>query len=130
MKFLAGMVFLLVLMAAPVRAGEPEAFDPEEPFRQALSQRLLESLVRQALEAFNDHVEISGSLDPDPSKGDREQRLRFRFHPEGKSKSDEHIAAEGWLGPSEDSRRQEFHFRFSVPKLSPGPDTDRFENVL
>jgi hypothetical protein len=131
MKLLASMTCLVVLlMATQLRAGEPETFEPDQPFRQALSQRLLESLLGQALEALNDHVEISGSLDPDGSTGDREQRLRFKFYPEGKSQSDEHIAAEGWLGPSEDSRRQEFHFRFSVPKSPTGPASDRFDNVL
>lgn len=131
MKFLASMACLFVLLTATqLQAGEPETFDPDQPFNQALSRRVLESLLGQALEALKDHVEISGSLDPDAAKGDREQRLRFKFYPEGKSKSGEYIAAEGWLGPSEDSRRQELHFRFTVPKSSAGSSSDRPDNVL
>jgi len=130
MKLLASMGLLCAAIASPVWAGEPEAFDPDQPFKQALSHQLLESLVGHALAALGDHVEISGSLDSDPAEGDRRQTLRFKFYPEGKSKSDEHIAAEGWFGSSEDLRQQELHFRFAVPRSSTGSYEDRFDNVL
>jgi hypothetical protein len=130
MKLLASMVLLCAVIASPVWAGEAESFDPDQPFKQALSQRLLESFLGPALDAFTEHLEISGSLDPDSGGGNRTQSLRFKFYPEGKTKSDEHIDAEGWVGPSADSRHREFHFRFVVPKSSVGSSRDRFENVL
>lgn len=130
MKVVALTAFLLILTTVPLRAAEPETFDPDRPFREALSRPWIESLFGLALDALYDHVEISGSLDPESFQGDREQRLRFKFYPEGKSKSDEHIAAEGWFGPSEDSRRREFHFRFSVPTSPAGLPPDRLDNVL
>lgn len=130
MKFLPGATFLVIIVAAPVWASESGGFEPDQPFKQGLSQRLLESFLGQALEALDDHFEISGSLDPDSAHADRTKKLRFKFYPEGKSKSDDHIAAEGWFGPSQDSRQQEFHFRFAVPKSPAEPSSDRFDNVL
>ena len=81
-----------------------------------MGQRLLESFLGQALEALDDHFELSGTLDSDAQQNDRKKTLRFKFYPNGKSKSNDHIAAEGWLGPSTDTRQDEFHFRFTVPK--------------
>jgi hypothetical protein len=130
MKLLASMGLLCAVIASSAWAGEPEAFDPDQPFKQALSQRLLESLLGQALEAFSEHLEISGSLDSELGEGDRKRGLRFKFYPEGKSKSEEHIVAEGSLGPSEDSRQRELHFRFAVPNSSAGSSQDGFDNVL
>ncbi|WP_455388473.1 hypothetical protein [Petrachloros mirabilis] len=130
MKLLASMGLLCAVTASPVWAGETEAFDPDQPFKQAMSQQLLESLLSQALEAFSEHLEISGSLDPELGDGDRKQGLRFKFYPEGKSKSEDHIVAEGWLGPSEDSHQRELHFRFAVPNSSAGSSRHGFDNVL
>lgn len=120
---------LILLLAVPVQAGEPEPFDPDQPFKQALEERLVESLLAEALDVFHDHVEISGRLDPD-SFGTEPQRLQFKFYPKGKSQSDDHFAAEGWVGPSRDSRQQEFHFHFSVPKSSGDIAPEPRNNVL
>jgi hypothetical protein len=129
MKVFAGATLVVMLAAQPLWAGEPE-FDPEQPFK-GLGQRLLESFLGQALAALDDHVEMSGSLDPDaPQPRDGNKSLRFRFYPNGKSKSEDHIAAEGWFGPSTDSRQDEFHFRFRVPKSLSESQTSPSENVL
>jgi hypothetical protein len=130
MKLLATMGLLCAVTASPVWAGGAEAFDPDQPFKQALGQRFLESFLGQALEVFSEHVEISGSLDPDIEGGTRKQSLRFKFYPEGKSKFEDHIVAEGWLGPSQDSGQREFHFRFAMPKSSAASSQDRFDDVL
>ena len=128
MKWLAAAAFLVVMAAQPVSAAEPE-FDPEQPFK-GLGQRLLESFLGQALAALDEHFEMSGSLDSAPSQTDKKQSLRFKFYPNGKSKSNDHITAEGSFGPSSDSRQEEFHFRFTLPKsLSDSPPA-RPENVL
>jgi hypothetical protein len=128
MKSLAAAALMAVLAAQPVLAAEPE-FDPEQPFR-GVGQRLLESFLGQALAALDDHFEMSGGLDANPSQSDKKQTLRFKFYPNGKSKSDDHIAAEGWFGPSTDSRQEEFHFRFTVPKSLSESSSARPENVL
>lgn len=113
-NWVAGMAFVAILAGHPVWAGGPE-FDPEQPFK-GLGQRFLESFLGQALAALDEHFEMSGSLDSNASQGDKKQALRFKFYPNGKSKSDDHVSAEGWFGPSADSRQDEFHFRFAVPK--------------
>jgi hypothetical protein len=89
------MGLLCAVTTSPVWAGGPEVFDPDQPFKQALSQRFLESFPSQALEVFSEHLEVSGSLDPDVEGGTRKQSLRFKLYPEGQSKSDEHIDAQG-----------------------------------
>lgn len=129
MKLLTAAVVLAVFLATPVWAGESGGFDPDQPFK-GLSQRLLESFLGQAMEALDDHFEIAGNLGSDSAQGDRTKTLRFKFYPNGKSKSDEHIAAEGWVGPSKDSNQQEFHFRFTVPQSSTEPSSDLPDNVL
>ena len=117
------------MVGTPVWAAESGSFDLDQPFR-GLSQRFLERFLNEALEALDDHFDISGSLHPDAAPGDRTKRLQFKFYPEGKSKSDEHIGAEGWFGPSQDSGQQEFHFKFSVPNSSTESPADLPDNVL
>ena len=128
MKWLAGAVVVGLLAIQPAWAVGAE-FDPEQPFKGA-GQRLLESFLGQALAALDDHFELSGSLDSDAQENDRKKTLRFRFYPNGKSKSNDHIAAEGWFGPSTDSRQDEFHFRFTVPKSLTESPTTLPENML
>ena len=128
MKWLAGVALLVILAAQPAWAVEPE-FDPDQPFK-GMGQQLLESFLGQALQALGDHFEMSGNLDPDSQQGDQKRTLRFKFYPNGKSKSNDHIAAEGWFGPSTDSRQEEFHFRFTVPKSLTETPSSLPENIL
>jgi len=128
MKWLAGAALIGILAVQPAWAAEPE-FDPEQPFK-GMGQRLLESFLGQALEALDDHFELSGTLDSDAQQNDRKKSLRFKFYPNGKSKSNDHIAAEGWFGPSTDTRQDEFHFRFTVPKSLTESSSGLPENVL
>ena len=128
MQWLAGAAIMAILAVPPAWAAEPE-FDPEQPFKGA-GQQLLESFLGQALQALDDHFEMSGSLDPEAGQSDQKKTLRFKFYPNGKSKSKDHIAAEGWFGPSTDSRQDEFHFRFTVPKSLTEPSSALPENVL
>jgi hypothetical protein len=130
MKWLTGAALVVVLMATPVWAGEPGGFDPDQPFK-GLGQGLLESFLGQALAALDDHFELSGDFNTDSTPNDRKKNLKFKFYPNGKSKSDDHIAAEGWFGPSkDDARQEEFHFRFTVPKSLTKSSADLPDNVL
>ena len=128
MKWVIGIVVVGFLGVQPAWAVGPE-FDPDQPFK-GTGQRLLESFLGQALAALDDHFELSGSLGPDASPSDRKKTLRFRFYPNGKSKSNDHIAAEGWVGPSTDSHQDEFHFRFTIPKSLSESQIAPSENVL
>jgi hypothetical protein len=108
--------FFLMFMAAPVWAAEVEPFNPEAPFQEGLTTGLLRSLLNQAFDQLEDHIEFFGKLDPDDVKGNRQGRLQFKFYPEGKSKSDEHIGAESWFRVAPDGGQHDWHFRFSLPK--------------
>ena len=89
--------FFLMCTAGPVWAAEAEPFNPDAPFQQGLTTSLLRSLLNQAFDRLEDHIEIMGKLDSGDVKGDRQGRLQFKFYPEGKSKSDQHLGAEGWF---------------------------------
>ena len=106
----------LCLWPSPVWAAEVEPFDPEAPFQQGLTTGLLRSLLNQAFDRLEDHVEILGKLDPDDVKGNRQGRLQFKFYPEGKSKSDQHLGAEGSFRVAPDGGQQDWHFGFTLPK--------------
>ena len=69
-------------------------------------------------------------LDPSPLTGLFKKNLKFKFYPNGKSKFDDHIAAEGWIAPSQDSLQEEFHFLFTIPKTLTESIAELPENVL
>lgn len=117
-------------LAAPVWATEVESFDPDQPFDQALTTGVLRSLLNQALDQLEDHVEITGTLNSDASKGDKDRHLRFKFYPEGKSKSDQHLTAEGWFQFSPDTGQRDWHFKFMLPKDSPKKPPLQFKAPL
>lgn len=110
------IAFFLVCTAGPVWAAEVEPFDPEAPFRQGLTSSLLRSLLNEALDKFEDHIEFMGKLEPGDVKGNRQGRLQFKFYPEGKSKSDQHVGGEGWFRVAPDGEQHDWHFKFTLPK--------------
>jgi len=130
MKRVILIVALLMTMVAPAWAGGSEEFDPDQPLREAMTQNLLRSWLQQALDVLDEHVEITGSLVPDEESGDRRNHLRFKFLPEGKSKSDESYTAEGWVERSPDGRQQDLHFRFKLPDPPPQRSSQQFGEVL
>jgi hypothetical protein len=120
MKYsLSASLLLVALALMPTESRASELFDSEEPFNQAITKNLLRSFLNQALDVLDDHLEITGLLNPDQKHGDRQQYLKFRFYPEGKSKSNESVTAEGWIDQAPHSSQQDFHFRFSLPKPAP-----------
>ncbi len=108
--------FFLICLTTPVWATEVERFEPDQPFDQALATNLFRSLLNQALERLEDHVEVSGNLNSDQTKGDRGKHLRFKFYPEGKSKSDQHFEAEGRFRSFPESGQYDWHFQFKQPE--------------
>jgi hypothetical protein len=113
---IVAIAFFLMSTAAPVWAAEVEPFDPEAPFRQGLSTSLLRSLLNEALDKFEDHIEFMGKLDSSDGKGNQQGRLQFKFYPEGKSKSDQHVGAEGWFQVAPEDGQHDWHFKFTLPK--------------
>ena len=124
------LVFILLFTTTFAWAVETEPFDPEQPFQQAFTSNLLRSLLNQALDALEDHLEITGNVDPDDVTGDRSGSLRFKFYPDGKSKSDQHLTAEGSFHFSLEGRQHDWHFRFKLPEDVSKKLPLRFEEPL
>lgn len=125
---MGALTVLMLSLAAPALAAG-ETFDPDQIFRQALSRQFLESLLNQAQEVIDEHLEISGHFESSKDGLEPNGALRFKFYPDGKSKSSQHFSAEGWFGPSRDAQQQELHFRFALPKSS-DPASSFPDNVL
>lgn len=130
MKIWSPIGLLLILLAVPSWSGAAEPFDPDQPFNQALTNGSLRSLLNQALDVLDDHVEITGFLNPDSKQGDQLRYLKFRFYPKGKSQSSESVTAEGWLDSPAGSSQQDFHFRFSLPKSAETPQSPLPDHIL
>ena len=131
MKYsLSAAVLLVVVAVIPGESRAAELFDSEEPFNQAITKNLLRSFLNQALDVLDDHLEVTGALNPNEKQGNRQQYLKFRFYPEGKSRSNESMTAEGWVDHVPDSSQQDFHFRFSLPKPAPNQGLSKSMDVL
>ncbi len=115
----AVLVFLLMsFILGPRTAGAAEvpSFDPDQPFQESLSTQMLRSLLNRALDALEDHIQIDGMLAPADTQGDQKGHLELKLYPKGKSKSDEHLKAEGWFSLSPESGMHDFHLRFQNPR--------------
>ena len=118
-----------MFLAAPVRAGEIHptsdegTFDFNQPFDEAINKHALRSLLNRALDAVEDHIELNGRLRSGDPAGDREGRLELKLYPRGKSRSNEHIGAEGSFRFSPDTGNAELKFRFTPPTPSASRST-------
>lgn len=131
MKYSVSVALLMIALGLiPVESRASEPFDAEEPFNQAITKNLLRSFLNQALDVLDEHLEITGSLNPDEKHGDRQQHLKFRFYHEGKSKSNESVTAEGWIDQAPYSSQQDFHFRFSLPTPAQNQGPSQSVDVL
>lgn len=86
----------------------------------------LRSLYNQALAALQEYIEIDGSLPQDGETQAREGEFRLKVFPQGKSRSQEHLSAEGSFRLSPDPGQQEFSLRFKSSKRpsTPQPSGD------
>ena len=116
MRTISAAALFFLLLTPLAWAGETAPFDPEQPFQQGFSTSVLRSLLNEALDVLEDHLEITGNIVPDDVKGDRRGNLRLKFYSEGKSKSDQHHQAEGWFKLAPDHTLQDFSFRFKSPE--------------
>jgi len=116
MRNVVTVAFFFLLTTPLAWAGEAAPFDPDQPFQQGFSTSILRSMLNQALDQLEDHLDITTQLAPDDANGDRRGHLRFKFYPEGKSKSDEHVTAEGSFRLSPDETLRDFSFSFKNPE--------------
>lgn len=130
MRRTLALTLIILMLAVPVWAGGGEQFDPDQPFEQALTTNVLRSLLNQAMDVLEDHLEISGNLNPGEKQGERRGDFTLKLYPEGKSQSDRHLSAEGGFDSSPDSNQQAFFFRFQLPKESSKKSLQPFNGVL
>ena len=130
MQKISTAALFFLLMTPLAWAGETPSFDPEQPFQQGFSTSVLRSLLNEALDALEDHLEITGNIVPDDVKGERRGNLRLKFYPVGKSKSDQHHAAEGWFRFSPDHSLRDFSFRFKSPEEPAKNSSRQLNDVL
>ncbi len=126
--FLAG--FLVLLLAAPAwaagdtaRISDESTFDFDQPFDAAAGKHFLRSLLNRALDVMEDHVEWTGRVRDGAHRGEREGRFEFRLNPQGKSRSEEHVGAEGSFRFSPEAGDTELSLRFKSSKDSSGSTT-------
>ena len=126
------IAFLLVgllLVTAPVAAAEerrPLVTDLErlagELWDKATAEKMLRGLFDQALATIQDHFEVEGDL---PSEGTGPTgNFRMKLFPLGKSRSQEHVTAEGSFDLSPDAEQQlNLRFKSSKPPHRSTPPT-------
>jgi hypothetical protein len=113
-----GTLISIFLMSAGTALAEAPSFDPDQPFRQSFSSQMLRTLLNQALDILDDHLEVAGDVSGSDSTTDQTGRLQLKIYPKGKSQSKEHLNAEGWFRFAPDSGQHDFHFRFQEPRDS------------
>jgi hypothetical protein len=117
----------LLLTTAPAAAAEerrPLVTDLErlagELLDKATAEKMLRGLVDQALATIQDHFEVEGAM---PSEGTGPTgNFRMKLFPLGKSRSQEHVTAEGSFDLSPDAEQQlNLRFKSSKPPLRSTP---------
>ncbi len=117
-----GLIFTaLLLLATPSAWAEDRfAFDSQlervtsDLFGKTAPDTMLRGLVDQALATIRDYVEVEGSLSSEaaPAAGE----FRLKLFPQGKSRSQEHVTAEGSFNLTPEADQQELILRFKSSK--------------
>ncbi|MBI4000338.1 MAG: hypothetical protein HY348_00950 [Nitrospira defluvii] len=114
----------LLLTATPMSAAKDHAMPVEdrgrpvanEAFDKTMPGNLLQGLFNQALATLQEYVELEGRL---PShEPQRSGEFRLKLFPQGKSRSQEHLTAEGSFRLSPEADQQELTLRFKSSKTS------------
>lgn len=120
----AFVVLFAVLICSPHKSfADTPSFDPDQPFRQAFSSAMLRAVLNHTLDLIVDHLEITGDVARLESPNEQEGRFSVKVYPKGKSRSDEHVAVEGWFRLSPDLGRQDLHLRLRPRTPSRGPSS-------
>jgi len=104
----------------------PRPLEAVESFEGTTPDSLLRGLYDQALGALQEYIEIDGSLPQDGETQAQGGEFRLKVFPQGKSRSQEHLSAEGSFRLSPDPGQQEFSLRFKSSKRpsTPQPSGD------
>jgi hypothetical protein len=113
------LIVILMLPALPAWAGEPvqhaehDELNFDEPFEQA-TKSVLRSLLNRALDLIENHIEITGNVQPNKETGEQQGHFQLKLYPQGKSQSDDHFSAELRFRSFPDDRG--FSFDLNLPK--------------
>jgi hypothetical protein len=112
---------VLILAACPVWASErvqpvADELNFDEPFEQAAAKSALRSLLNQALDLIENHIELNGNLQPNEETGEQLGRFQLKLYPHGKSQSEDHVSAELRFRSSPDDHHLSFDLK--LPKES------------
>lgn len=102
----------------------PRPLEAVESFEGTTPDSLLRGLYDQALGALQEYIEIEGSLPEDGETQARGGEFRLKVFPQGKSRSQEYLSAEGSFRLSPDPGQQEFSLRFKSFKRPSAPQTN------
>lgn len=117
--------FLAALDSHAAPGEELPAPNSTESFDQTILTNLLQDLYNRAHAALQEYVEIDGALPQDGQIQGQAGEFRLKLFPQGKSRSQEHVTAEGSFRLSPDPGQQEFtlHFKSSIgPQASQAND--------
>lgn len=126
----------LLLTATPLSAAEDHALPVEElrrpvvndVFDRTMPGSLLRGLFDQALATLQEYVEVEGTLPSDEPR--RSGEFRLKLFPQGKSRSRDHLSAEGSLRLAPDADQQEFTLRFKSSKNPQRPVPPLNDDVI
>lgn len=129
--FLA-LLILLTTQFQVAAAADRSAPEVNQLFDHVIPKGLLRDLYNQALSTFHEYIELEGSLPGEGSPQQHQQypgEFRLKLFPQGKSRSEEHLSAEGSYRLAPDSDQREFTLRFKSTKKSPRPVTPNDEVI-
>jgi len=91
---------------------------PEQPesFEQVRPDSLFRGLFDRALATLQEYVEVEGTLPQDDPSRQQAGEFRLKLFPQGKSRSQEHVTAEGAFRFTPDGDQREFTLRFKSSK--------------
>ncbi len=94
---------------------------PNESFEQIIPTWLLRGLYSQALTTLQEYIEVDGTLPQEGPSRPQSGGFRLKLFPQGKSRSQEHLSAEGSFRFLPETNQQEFTLRFKSSKNPPHP---------
>ena len=112
-----------VRVAAAADRPAPEA---NELLEQVVPNGLFRDLYNQALSTLQEYVELEGHLPGEGSSRQQAGEFRLKLFPQGKSRSQEHVSAEGSyrLAPEDGQREFTLRFKSSGNSRHPALPTD------
>lgn len=118
--------FLAAVDSHAAPGEELPAPNATESFDQTILTNLLQDLYKRAHAALQEYVEIDGALPQEGQTQGQAGEFRLKLFPQGKSRSQEHVTAEGSFRLSPDPGQQEFtlHFKSSTGPQAPQPNDD------